>query len=1045
MTPRQLAARTDPSAAEWANTGHPQELDALPPPPTSQAPLTGGLEVPFRKLGEYELLEEVARGGMGVVYKARQRSLDRIVAVKMILDSVLPRPEDVARFQSEAAVAARLQHPNIVAIHEVGRHEGRHFFSMDYIEGPSLAEYTRQNPLTPLAAARLVRTISQAVQAAHDQGILHRDLKPSNVLIDAQEQPHVTDFGLAKRLEGDSQLTGTAQILGTPSYMPPEQARGEQGQVGFASDVYSLGAMLYETLTGRPPFRGDSPVATIRQVLETEPVSPRRLNPAVTVDLETICLKCLEKEPARRYPTAQALADELDRFARGVPIQARPIGPLARGWRWCRRNLSMSLALLLLLMLAVGGPAVAIYTSGLLRRATLAENDRLAAQIRSLRTAAPESVPAIVGELNSRREEVAPQLMALWNDASLPEKERTRLSLFLYHRGAPYSDHAYGRLLTASPQEFGMLRQLLTSHADPLVDALWREASAPERSRRVLHAAAALAAYDAKDQRWEALAPRVIDDLLQENTLNAAVWAQYFEPVKKQLIPALREAYCEGAIDRAPARMLATDLLASYAADDPQLLVELLSTADERQFISLYPTLAAHGGKAIELVESRLDQSLASKPVDWDDDTPERASANLAIALMRLGRAERLWPLLTHSPDPTLRTRLIHRLLPLGVSTEVVAARLATEQDVSSRRALLLSLGEAPASALSAGLREKLAARLADLYRLDPDTGIFAAAEWTLRKWGYEDLLRTIRQQTLRGDPSSSLGRFVTCEGQVMTVVRGPIDFEMGAPPEETSRFASGETLTKVRIARSFAFALHEVTREEYLRFENDPAIQEERKGQNIWHNENWSGTYGPDPQCPHIALPWMVAARYCRWLSERERIPEVEICFPICKSTGESMLLPENYLDRTGYRLPTAAEWEYMCRAGASTIRFFGRNAALLDDYAWHMPKSQQRSWPVGRLKPNDFGLFDIHGNVRELCFNRMGFRPRAGASGIALDEEESNLLMRPLDDIQTCGGSYNESPRFMRASSRETTHHAETGNNLNGMRLVRTIRPSQ
>lgn len=1048
MSQRHIAAEIDrPTIVRSDTCLAPEALDALPPPPSGEVPLAGARKPMLDRLGDYELLEEIARGGMGVVYKARQKRLDRIVAVKMIRDSALARPEDVVRFQSEAAAAAGLRHPNIVAIHEVGLHEGRHFFSMDYIEGSSLAEFARDNPLSPPAAAALVKAIAEAVQTAHDQGILHRDLKPSNVLIGPQGQPHVTDFGLAKRLDADSRLTGTEQILGTPAYMPPEQARGEHGQTSFASDVYSLGAVLYELLTGRPPFRGESPIATIRQVLESEAVSPRRLNPAVSRDLETICLKCLEKDAAKRYATAQALANELDRILRGVPIQARPIAALARGGRWCRRNPALALALALLLMLALGGPAVALYTTGLLRRATLAENDRLAAQIRLLRSGAPDSVPAIVAELNRRRDEVVPQLAALWSNSSLTDKERGRLSVVLYGEGANYADHAYQRLLAASPQEFGMLRQLLAPHAEALVAALWKEAAATEHAPRAIRAAAALAAYDAGDERWQTLAPRVVDDLVQENALDAAIWVQQFEPVKRRLIPALREVFHDDAIARAPKRTRATDLLANYAADDPSLLVTLLGTADERQFNLLYPPLASHGSQAVGLVEKALDESLSAKPADWEDDSPEQVSAHLLIALLRLGRAERLWPLLKHTPDPTLRTRLIDRLLPLGAPVEAVATRLTAEPDVSIRRALILSLGEAAAADIPPKLREELAARLADLYRTDPDTGVFAAAEWTLRQWGHADLVRTIRHESLAGDPSAPLGRFVTCQGQVMTVVRGPVEFNMGAPLEERSRYHPGdsEKQIRVRIPRSFAVALTEVTREEYLRFENDPAIVRERKGQNIWHNQSWSESFGPDPRCPHVAMPWTVAARYCRWLSELEGLPEEEICFPISKSTNDTLKLPKDYLDRTGYRMPTAAEWEYLARAGAATVRYFGRSPALLGEHAWYNANSEGRSWPVAALKPNDLGLFDVHGNVRELTLTRSTRAYVPGAGGTAVDGPDDSLVIEGRDYMQTLGGSYNDHARFIRAAGRESYREAETGNNLTGLRLVRTIRLSE
>jgi WD40 repeat protein len=290
--------------------------------------------------GDYELIEEIARGGMGVVYKARQVSLDRLVAVKMILAGEFATPQFVQRFRTEAAAAAVLHHPNIVAIHEVGVNAGQHYFSMDFVAGPNLAALVGHQPLPARRVAQYLKTIAEAIHYAHEQGILHRDLKPSNVLIDANDQPRITDFGLAKRLTGKSEmdLTLSGQVLGSPNFMPPEQASGKHGKVGRYSDVYALGGILYHLLTARPPFQADSLEIIVSQVLTAEPVSPRMLNPTVPRDLETICLKCLEKEPSRRYATAQTLADELGRFRRGEPILARPASQPERAWRWCRRQ-----------------------------------------------------------------------------------------------------------------------------------------------------------------------------------------------------------------------------------------------------------------------------------------------------------------------------------------------------------------------------------------------------------------------------------------------------------------------------------------------------------------------------------------------------------------------------------------------------------------------------------------------------------------------------------------------------------------------------------
>ncbi len=288
--------------------------------------------------GDYELLDEIARGGMGVVYKARQRKLGRIVAVKMILAGPLAGKDFVRRFRTESAAAAILQHPNIVAIHDVGVHDGRHYFSMDYVEGQNLAQLVGQQPRPANKAARYVQQIAEAIHYAHERGILHRDLKPSNVLIDANDQPRITDFGLARRLDGESSLTMTGQVLGSPNFMPPEQAGGKHGKVGRPSDVYALGGILYYLLTARAPFQAESLEGIITQVLHAEPVAPRLLNPSIPRDLETIALKCLEKEASRRYQSAQELADELGRFHRGEPIHARPITPPEKLWRWCRRK-----------------------------------------------------------------------------------------------------------------------------------------------------------------------------------------------------------------------------------------------------------------------------------------------------------------------------------------------------------------------------------------------------------------------------------------------------------------------------------------------------------------------------------------------------------------------------------------------------------------------------------------------------------------------------------------------------------------------------------
>jgi WD40 repeat protein len=307
----------------------------------------------------YEILGVLGRGGMGVVYQARQVGLGRLVALKMILAGAHAGPDEVARFRREAEAAARLQHPHIVQIHEIGVHNGLPYFSLEYVEGGSLAQ--KLTPVPAREAAQLVETLARTVHAAHQRGIIHRDLKPGNVLLTGDGTPKVADFGLAKRLDDPTGQTASGAILGTPSYMAPEQAGGKHRQIGPAADTYALGAILYDLLTGRPPFKAATSMETVYQVLHEEPVPPCQLQPNLPRDLETICLKCLQKNPAQRYATAQALAEDVHRFLESRPIAARPVGSLGRGWRWCRRNPAVAGLLGAVALSLLAGAGVASY------------------------------------------------------------------------------------------------------------------------------------------------------------------------------------------------------------------------------------------------------------------------------------------------------------------------------------------------------------------------------------------------------------------------------------------------------------------------------------------------------------------------------------------------------------------------------------------------------------------------------------------------------------------------------------------------------------
>jgi len=304
------------------------------------------------ELGDYELLEEIGRGGQGVVFRARQKSLNRTVALKVISLGQWASKAHLKRFRLEAEAAARLEHPGIVPIHEVGERDGQCYFSMKFIEGGQLDEVTKREPMSIRQAVELIAKVTRTVHYAHEHGILHRDIKPGNILVDQKGEPHLTDFGLARLVETESTVTRTMEVLGTPSYMAPEQAVGDNAAISSVTDVYGLGAVLYQLLTGQPPFAGGTTYETIKLLLDTEPRQPRQLNPKIDRDLSTICLKCLEKDPTRRYPSALALADDLERWLKHEPIQARRTGIFARGKKWVRRNPSRALLAASLVALA---------------------------------------------------------------------------------------------------------------------------------------------------------------------------------------------------------------------------------------------------------------------------------------------------------------------------------------------------------------------------------------------------------------------------------------------------------------------------------------------------------------------------------------------------------------------------------------------------------------------------------------------------------------------------------------------------------------------
>jgi formylglycine-generating enzyme required for sulfatase activity len=988
----------------------------------------------------YELLQELGRGGMGIVYKALHLRLKRIVALKMILAGDFAAADARQRFQREAEAVARLHHPNVVQLYEIGEAGGKAFFSLEFVDGASLADRLRGRPFPPRQAAHLILMLAKAVHCAHEHGIIHRDLKPANILIAGpgawpaeQWNPKIADFGLAKHLNEATQHTQSGAILGTPSYMAPEQAQGALDRIGPATDVYSLGAILYELLTGRPPFVAPTAYDTMAQVLHADPLPVRRLQAAVPRDLEIICLKCLHKESAKRYGSAHALAEDLQRFLEGAPIHARPTGPMERAVKWARRRPAVAaLWLGAFVILAVTGSAVLVYDRHMKKTHAQAH---AAALVRALPKVETAAVPRLLDELEQYRP-WANELLWKMSDESPPEsKECLHACLALLAVDAGHADYLGEQIFTVDFEAVPVMGALLKPHQARVAPKLWtalldRESAGDKR----LRAACVVAEYGPTDNRWNDVAPALVEPLLlavRQNPTHYRTVSKALFPVRAALQPALVEVYRDPERTEVD-RSFATSLLADFNGDQPETLADLFLNGDEKQAAMLFPKLARHRDAAVKAWENVLEADPLAAQADRERLAMRRANAG--CGLLRFGADAPVWPLFKHQPDPSARTFLIQRLRPLGIDPAVIVARLKVEDDVSARRGLLWGLGTYSLDSMKPAAREERIKMVMAIHQNDLDPGMHGMAEWVLRNWRESSALNNAQKEwTTQGrrpppTPDQKIGPrwFVNGEGQTMVVVPGPVDFDIGSPETEAEREGGPQSTTEQQrhqwIKRSYAIAAKEVTVEQYLRFNKD---------------HNYRHDVSPTPDCPVNRVSWYQAAAYCNWLSARENIPRDQWCYVANdqRRFDDGMTMNSNYLDREGYRLPTEAEWEYACRAGATTSRYFGASKKLLPGCAWYTKNSLDRFMlPVASTPPNDLGLHDMLGNALEWCQN--------GASVYdAGDDREKMEQIRSKDSRILRGGSYNDHPHYVRCAHRFPFPPTLLETSA-GFRVVRTIR---
>ncbi len=620
-------------------------------------------------------------------------------------------------------------------------------------------------------------------------------------------------------------------------------------------------------------------------------------------------------------------------------------------------------------------------------------NGRLQARVlrdRLLESTTPDA-PAVVKDMAAYRRWVDPLLREAYTQAEQNNNARKQLhtSLALLPVDAGQVDYLTERLLKGDPSEVVVIREALAGHQDVLTGRLWEVLANPKNDQdRRLRAACALSVFAPDDARWTQVGRDVATILVIQKPFVIAPWTDALKGAGRWLIPPLAE-----------------------------FLVDEGRGVSERGLIAtVYGTFAPEVPDAVARLEKQLVEASAPDAKEDTKFTLAKRQASIGVVLLVMGKGEKAWPLLRHRPDPTARSYLIERLAPGGVDPKVLVARLTDEPDVSARRAILLALGEYGPDRVSVVERQNILPRLFDLYRDDPDPGIHGAAEWLLRKWEAADVAKATDQKLAKGKVDGNRRWYLTGQGHTMAVVVTPGEFWMGEREDRHRR----------RIARSFAIASKEVTVEQFLKFRRD---HEYRKA------------YAPAGDCPVNDVTWYDAAAYCNWLSEQEGIPKDQWCY-VPNAKGEyanGMTMAPDYLKRTGYRLPTEAEWEYACRASADTTYSFGEPAELLGKYGWFDGNSLGKSHPVGLMKSNDLGLFDMHGNDWEWCQDAYRAYPKAADGMVAIDND-NRTDVSSNDRLVLRGGSFNFPPSTARSAYR-IFYEPGYRNNLVGFRPARTF----
>ena len=935
----------------------------------------GELRLPLN-IGRFVLLQRIGRGSCGDVYRAEDKISGLPVAVKIPHRHLLADPDDERRFVREARNAARLSHPGIVTVHDVGQSEFGPFLVSEFVHGENLKNVLREGGRLPFEiAANLVADVADALSHVHLNGVIHRDLKPSNIIVDEQGggpagrgalphlRPRLLDFGVARLLGSNTLATRQGDLVGTPAYMSPEQARGEAHLADARSDIYSLGVILYELLSGATPFSGDTH-GVINQIRSHEVPQIKQRNPLIPTDLANVCHQCLAHDPKRRYQSAADLAFDLRSWLDGKPVSARPPSVSELAWRrlaayWRHAATGVTITTVVL--------SAAVFVQS--HHSKLGEvQHSVATQLIERLTVAPSGeITGIIDRLRILPESEQ-SLAAFRSNAELSPRARLRLWLV----GLPDSLNQATPLLPgisdAGPEELIAVGASLASHAEvaiPVLRSLVVSASTVAQREEQFRLACLLGTLDSSEFVKLDIGPDFVNWLMAvAHEHNSVWWAKLVAPFAKSLISPLSQAYA--AESNVARRTAACTILATLLEDQPNELARSVCVALPNELPVWIETLARNRDAALAAISIAVESCPAPLGEDVVSEKAARQQANLLLAQLALGDTDKVFPALRASPDPRICTYMIHALSATRIPPDTLLEKLSQESDASVQYSLIIALGLYAPEQFSEQSRRSVKEWVVQAYATHPDSGVHSACRWMLERFGETELVAAIDERLMGEGIVEGRSWYVNSLGLHMVLIAAPVKFWMGAAENDVTA-EQHERGHWHRIDRPFAISATEVTFAQYQQFDRAKVRDSAR-------------TTGPNAPSTHVS--WSDCHRFCQWLSEREGMTAEQ-----ARTLTE---LPDNEVQvnyqKVGYRLPSSAEWELACRAGTTTARFHGGQLTpYFEMYAWQSGR-QALLQQVGAVIPNRLGLFDTLGNAEEWVSTRLD-------GGIPLFPDEQSL----------------------------------------------------